>query len=171
MAKAWSMSKEMTMITKGQVELASAPFRDEHEGIRKQLGEIEELVTRLESADLKGRRMAMGRIVEILRTSVLPHAAWEESVLYPLVDRKAGSGCHLFTASMRHDHRVVERATEELERMADRARADAKLFARRTERLLGVILAHLDAEETVLLPVLETTMTSEEMARELGLSA
>src|SRR6266496_4119032 len=121
-------------------------FRLEHRDIEDQLAEMDRQVGRLFSATPAEQRDSMARFIAFLREHVLTHAEWEEKVLYPVVDRRAGSGENRFTASMRHEHTIV---------------------ARRTDQLLGLLLAHLENEEEILLPVLDWTMTPEDFEREV----
>jgi hypothetical protein len=52
--------------------------------------------------------------------------------------------------------------------MAASASPDAAAFVRRADNLLGLIWAHFEEEEMVLLPVLDETMTPEQFEREVG---
>jgi hemerythrin-like domain-containing protein len=106
-------------------------------------------------------------VVALLRKHIAPHADWEERVLYVIVDRQAGGGTHKFTASMRHEHRIIARQLDDLVRESVRPAPDAKRFARKADRLLGLIAAHFEEEEEVLLGVLDLAMTPEEFKREV----
>ena len=68
---------------------------------------------------------------------------------------------------MRYEHKVVNRWIEELERFAEAEKPDVVAFARRTDNLLGLIWAHFEEEEEVLLPILDRTMTTVEFQREI----
>jgi hemerythrin-like domain-containing protein len=142
-------------------------FRKEHVEIKVHLDHV-----RAWAADLRGapdRRATMTRIVSFFTEHIRPHAEWEEKVLYPAVDRRAGSReTHPFTATMRHEHRIVGRWIDELAAEARKPRPDAVAFQRRTDNLLGLIMAHFELEEEVLLPVLDATMTPAEFDREIG---
>lgn len=146
---------------------ATDPFRLEHRDIADLLADFENQIGKLPEADREERKQTMTRVIAFLRGHVLPHAAWEERVLYPAVDRRAGSGENRFTATMRHEHAIVARWTDELAREAFRAEPDAVWFARRADRLLGLLQAHVENEEEVLLPVLDWTMTAEEFENEI----
>jgi len=143
------------------------PFRLEHRDIEDRLAEVERQIGRLPSADAGERRRIMAQVLNFLREHVLLHAEWEEKVLYPVVDRRAGSGAHRFTACMRQEHAVVARWTDELAAEAGKPEPDATRFARRADQLLGLLLAHLESEEEILLPVLDWTMTPEDFEREV----
>jgi hemerythrin-like domain-containing protein len=140
-------------------------FRAEHRELKVHLGHVDAWIGALAAAPADEQRAIMGRVVAFFAGHIAPHAAWEEAKLYPAVDRRASRG-EPFTASMRLEHRVVERWTHELEGLA--AAGDAHAFARRADQLLGLVLAHFEAEEEVLLPVLDAHMTPAEVERELG---
>lgn len=109
----------------------------------------------------------MHRIVTWLEEAVLPHDEWEEHVLFPAIDKHTGTGVHPFTATLRHEHRIILRWTRELHDLASAARADAPVFARRAERLFGLLEAHTEAEEIVLSQVLGLSLTDAEFEREV----
>ncbi len=143
------------------------PFRLEHRDIEDRLAEVERQIGLLPTSEPGERRRTMAQVLRFLREHVLLHAEWEEKVLYPVVDRRAGSGAHRFTACMRQEHAVIARWTDELAAEAGKSEPDAAAFARRADQLLGVLLAHLENEEEILLPVLDWTMTPEDFEREV----
>lgn len=145
----------------------TAPFSAEHAELRKHLGHIQKMIGDLAAAAPPARRRTMETVVAFLNEHIRPHAEWEERVLYPLVDRHAGSGREPFTATMRHEHRIVGRWIEELAREAARSQPDVWAFSRRSDNLLGLLAAHFEDEEEVLLPILERVMTREEFQREV----
>jgi len=106
--------------------------------------------------------------VSFFEKHIKPHAEWEERVLYPIVDRLAGGGPNAFTATMRYEHRVVGRWIAELRAESDKPAIDAAKFARRTDNLLGLLWAHFEEEEEVLLPLIDKGMTKAEFEREVG---
>ena len=143
------------------------PFRREHVELAKHLAHVHDMNGRLASEEAPERADTMRKIVSFFEDHLAPHARWEEGHLYTSVDKRAG-GPSPFTASMRFEHRVVERWIGELRRESLAAAPDVTKFARRTDYLLGLVTAHLEAEEEVLLPVLDRTMTPQEFERELG---
>lgn len=146
-------------------------LREEHHDVRTRIHDIREEVGRIPQADAASRKAAMGRLVEFLRRDVAPHAAWEERTLYSMVDRFRPCGAEPFTASMRHEHTIVRRWIDELAHEAARPEPDARAFVRRADNLFGLIEAHMEEEEEVLLPVLDRFMTADEIRREIGKSA
>lgn len=141
------------------------PFRREHAELREHLAHVDALVASLATTAPDGRRAIEDQVVRFYSEHIVPHAAWEESALYPAVDRRASRG-EPFTASMRFEHTVVHRWIEELRRLA--ADPDPARFVHQADRLFGLVTAHFEAEEEVLLPVLDRTMTPAEYERELG---
>ena len=144
------------------------PFRREHAEIRKELRHIDRWIEQLPTADPNDQRTIMLQIVRSLRERILVHAEWEERVLYPAVDKRAGAGPIPFTASMRHDHTAAVHRMAEIDTESVRPRPNAHWFARRADQLLGLLTAHLDAEEEILLPILDKAMTAEQYAHEIG---
>ncbi len=144
------------------------PFRREHAGIKEHLEHIHVELGKLSSASPDQQRASMRPVVGFLREHIKPHAEWEERVLYPAVDKRAASGNSPFTASMRYEHGIVGRWTDELAAIASSPTPDADAFVRRADNLLGLISAHFEEEEEVLLPILDRTMSKEEFDREIG---
>ncbi len=149
-------------------EPASASFRAEHAGIRQHLRRVEETVGTLAEGPAAEGRERMSEVVAFFREHIVPHAEAEEEGLYPAVDRRAGKPSPPLTATMRHEHRIVGRWVEELAREAAKPAPDGTAFCRRADRLLGLLAAHFEEEEEVLLPVLDRTLTREELEREAG---
>lgn len=143
------------------------PLRRKHAEVREQLRQIDRWIDELHLAAGSAQKAIMLQIVHCFRTRVLVHAEWEERFLYPAVDRRAG-GSQPFTASMRHDHTIAIHRLAEIDIESSRDNPDARWFSRRADQLLGLLLAHLDAEERILLPVLDQTMTAEQYASEFG---
>jgi hemerythrin-like domain-containing protein len=122
-------------------------------------------------SDAEAQRKTANKVVEFLRDHILAHAEWEERHLYPAVDKRVHAGEHPFTASMRYEHRIIGRWIDELRQLAAKPSVDAAGFVRNTDRLLGLITAHFEEEEEVLLPILDQRTTKEELEKELGLEA
>ena len=144
------------------------PFRREHAEIKKHLEHLNAELGKLTTASPEEQRASMGHVVGFVREHITPHAQWEERVLYPAVDKRAASGANPFTASMRYEHGIVARWTDELAAMASASPPDVTGFTRRADNLLGLIWAHFEEEEEVLLPILDRTMSKEDFDREIG---
>ena len=140
----------------------TAAFRAEHVEVRQHLAEAKSWVGELGGQKAEGARAKAQKVVMFFEKHIKPHADWEERVLYPLVDRLAGGGEHRFTASMRHEHRIVGRWVADLSQRLAQERFDARAFARRADSLIGLVDAHFEVEEEVLLPLIDAKMTREE---------
>ncbi len=150
-------------------ERPTASFRREHAEIHVHLGHVRDLLANLADASATGRRAKMEKVVGFFRGHIAPHAAAEEEALHPVVDRCAGGGGEPFTASMRHEHRIVRRWIAALAREARGRAPDARAFVRKADALLGLIEAHFECEEKVLLPILDDSMSAREFERQVGL--
>jgi len=146
----------------------TAPFRAEHVEVKEHLGHIDAMIGSLPTAPAASQRQTMTMVANFLHEHIRKHAEWEEAKLYPAVDRRTHEGKYPFTASMRYEHRIVGRGIDDLAARAKAETIDAVAFARAADRLVGLIQAHFEEEEEVLLPILDATMTQEEFAKELG---
>lgn len=127
--------------------LATQSFRDEHARVKAHL----EHAAQLPPADA----------LKFFATEIAPHAKWEEEKLYPLIDRLAGTTeANRYTATMRQEHRIVGRWIALLREHL--RKNDNRAFTRRAENLIGLLQAHFEAEEEVLLPWADRTMTAAE---------
>jgi hemerythrin-like domain-containing protein len=144
----------------------SDSFRKEHQEIQQHLAHVREWAGMLTTQKADEQRKTARRIVAFFVGHIKPHAEQEERGLYPLVDRLAG-GSRPFTSSMRHEHRIVGRWIGELEKLSSSARPDYTAFARRTDNLLGLISAHFEEEEEVLLPIIDAALTAEQFEQEM----
>jgi hemerythrin-like domain-containing protein len=139
--------------------------------MKAHLDQVDEGIRNLGGAAEPEQLEMMRWVVRFLEEHIRPHAAWEERVLYPAVDKRAASGPNPFTASMRYEHRVIARWMGELATESVKPRPDAKAFARRADNLLGLLWAHFEEEEEILLPILDASMSHEELMQEIGTHA
>lgn len=146
----------------------TASFRNGHAEIKEHLAHLDSMAGSLASKDEAGRKQTASFIVKFLSEHILEHAAWEEAHLYPVVDGKTHAGEHPFTGTMRYEHKIIGRVIGDLQSAASKPSFDAVRFTRDTDRVLGLISAHFEEEEEVLLPVLDASMTREEVEKALG---
>ena len=140
---------------------ATDGFRAEHVEVGRHLAHIADWIAVLPGQSGADRDWTMARALTALRTHIVPHAEWEERTLYPLIDRQARTvDDNRFTAVMRREHVIIARSIGAL--AMDAEKKDGALFARHAERLLGLIEAHFECEEEVLLPILDRTLTRAE---------
>ena len=146
----------------------TAAFRAEHKEVQEHLRHVHQWVGALPAQEPAEQKRTAQKVASFFEKHIKPHAEWEERVLYPVVDRLAGRGTNPFTATMRYEHRVVGRWIGELRAESDKPRIDPAKFARRTDNLLGLLWAHFEEEEEVLLPLIDKGMTKAQFERELG---
>lgn len=153
---------------KPQQGRATEAFRRHHRRYHEQVAHLSSVFETIHDACEMEQIELMAAAVALLREDLLPHARAEELHLYPAADRLAGGGANPFTAVLRFEHRLLERWTEDLAAIAADPFPDHNAFCLRGERLLGLLEAHLAAEEEVVLPLLDRTMTPEQFRREVG---
>lgn len=146
----------------------TAGFRAQHAEIEVHLAHLDGMIAGLAQAPAAELRSSMTFIVDFLDEHIRSHAAWEEARLYPLVDARACTGREPFSASMRYEHGIIGRSIDALAALAGAGEPDATAFARAVDRTLGLIGAHFEKEEEVFLPILDRTMTRQELERALG---
>jgi iron-sulfur cluster repair protein YtfE (RIC family) len=139
-------------------------FREEHrdhlvhvESIRVAASEVTEL-------GVEERNALVGRILEYLRKTLVPHAEWEEHVLYTAVGELLGDP--RATETMARDHVAIARMIEAL------AEADPGDVARLQELLYGLhalIKVHFEKEEEIYLPLLDARPeVAERVVKQIG---
>lgn len=149
----------------------TAAFRAEHQELQEHLRHVHDWVGVLPEQGPAEQRKTAQKVVSFFEKHIKPHAEWEERFLYPAVDKLAGGGANSFTSTMRYEHRVVGRWIAELRAESEKTKIDAAKFARRTDNLLGLLWAHFEEEEEVLLPFIDKGMSKEHFERELGRGA
>ena len=145
-------------------------FRKEHAEIKEHLEHLHQTSGLMAKDDAAGQRKTAQFVVKFLKEHIVEHAKWEEEHLYPVVDKLTHAGEFPFTGSMRYEHRIIGRWIGELEAAATAEALDPVAFTRKTDRVLGLITAHFEEEEEVLLPILDARMTREEVEKELGMN-
>jgi hemerythrin-like domain-containing protein len=163
----------MTIQTPPTPKSATQLFRIEHLEIKRYLDQVADMVEELHGStqpdwrDVPTWRKRMEAVVKLLNDHVRTHSEWEEKALYPVVDRYAKSWLHPFTATMRFEHKIIARRIEGLAHEAAKPTPEVKRFARHADNLLGLIAAHFEVEEEVLLAILDSAMTHEEFEQEV----
>lgn len=147
--------------------LPSQHFREEHIEIKKHLLEIEKWTEDLKNLKPEKQRDQILKIVNFFEEQIKPHADWEEKKLYPAIDKRTAQGPDVFTTTMRYEHKIVGRWIKELAEEANSKSFNLIQFSRKTNQLLGLIFAHFEQEEEVLLPILDKKMSLEEFKNEI----
>jgi uncharacterized protein (DUF2249 family)/hemerythrin-like domain-containing protein len=151
------------------------------EAIRHHHREIADGLTRRVEALLQGGSALdeVADLVEYLRTELLPHAASEERILYPVLDALVRRFSRP-TAPMSLEHELIARTAREIEMTAaalSSAPHEDRLLLKARLLTLSVKLEHLhqlhfEKEERVYLPLFEEHLTDEDQRRLLhGLHA
>jgi hemerythrin-like domain-containing protein len=148
-------------------ERPTEAFRAHHAEIREHLGHIDAMAVALRQHSPEEQRGTMRRAVTFLKDHIARHAADEERVLYPVVQRESGEGSQLTTVPI-YEHRIVERLIATLDQEASQPSPDPAAFALAAHHLTGLLHAHFEVEEEVLLPVLDKTMTAAQFQREVA---
>lgn len=164
-----SMEGEAAHGAAGLVEHAqpTASFRDHHAEMLEHLGHIDEMTLSLAGQPAAEQGTTMRQIVRFLKEDIATHAGEEERVLYPVVARAAGEPTRLTDVPV-FEHRVVERWIAGLEAESLKARPDTRAFTRDALHLVGLLRAHFEMEEEVLLAQIDETMSTEQFEREVG---
>jgi len=140
-------------------ELPTAGFRRHHDELKRVIHRWTEQVDDLHDASPARQIEIMEFSMGFLKQHVMIHAGVEERVLYPAVERAAGAA---LTAPFREEHRILERRVRELEAVSEPA-----AFCHKSHQLAGLLTAHFEVEERVLLEVLDRRMTPDRFQREV----
>ncbi|GEM_PF-6305312 len=146
---------------------ATEPLRRQYAEIRLQLDRLDGLVGSLARASSPERISTLRQITELLEEQILRNTAEETDRLYLSADRCAGNASYRFTASLCHEQVIAARWMLELSDEAGKPSPDLTAFSRRADRLLGLLDAHFETEEKVLLPLLDDAMTPDRFRREV----
>lgn len=143
-------------------DVAGAEFafaRHEHAELRAGLDQMHtaaRTLTGLQIGDASGR---LRPVCEWLSEELLPHVAWEGAVIFPEVDELSASTWP--TRLMRFDHIQINRAAVLVERDIEGICIGETTGEERRDAydhlitLEALIRAHLEREETFLMPVLD----------------
>lgn len=151
--------------------LPTQKFRDEHQQVKVHLGHVAEWVGNLQTAPADQKKQLAQKVVAFFEKDIKPHAEWEEANLYPVIDQLTGATKERFTSSMRYEHKIIGRWIDELAAEAKKPQPDYVAFSRRADNLLGLIHAHFEEEEQVLLPYADKKMTRAEFEKAVKLGA
>lgn len=126
------------------------PIRRDHEELREHVEHARFAAREIPRLSVDERAQLVGRVLDFVRGTLVPHAEAEERVLYPEVAKILGSP--QATAPMIADHRAIR------ELAADLAEADDEDGDRLQELLYGLhalVAAHFRKEEELYLPLLD----------------
>ena len=126
------------------------PFRREHEALLSHIEHIAQTAREVGRLDPSERELLVGRIVDFLRGTLVPHAKAEEVVLYPEWARLVGFADA--AVPMVHDHEAI---VERIERLEQADVDDADTLQELLYGLYALISVHLRKEEDVQLPAFD----------------
>ncbi len=163
-----SVDTEPERLRERPLELPSLQFKNLNISVKKQIALIERRSEVLITTYPFEQKKTIIQIVNFLRDEVLIHLEWEEKVLYPAIDRKVTtSRSEKFTSGMRYEHNIIRRWFLDLDNETKLRYPDARRFSYQAAQLIGLLKAHLEKEEELLLPILDTTMSPQQFHDEI----
>jgi iron-sulfur cluster repair protein YtfE (RIC family) len=146
------------------------PFREKHHLMLPQIEKLRVVADCVGEFSRDHLQRSIDEVYDFLAHSLIPHAAADESVLYPAVGKALGTP--QATTPMSRDHVEVSRLTEQLRILRSRIfqpdfdRVTAMELRRVLYGLYSVVKLHFAKEEEIYLPILDTHL-SEGDAHEL----
>jgi iron-sulfur cluster repair protein YtfE (RIC family) len=126
------------------------PFRSEHEDLHAHIEHLREAAQTLPGLSIEDREALLGRLVDFLRGTLVPHAKAEEDVLYPAWAKLVGfDGA---AVPMVHDHEAIVARIERLEHTEP---ADTDALQELLYGLYALIGVHFRKEEDIQLPAFD----------------
>jgi hemerythrin-like domain-containing protein len=141
-------------------DVAGAEFsfaRHEHMELKQGVDKIHEAANALGWTSNQQAALQIRRVRNWIQTVLVPHAAWEDAVVYPEIERRTHTEWSVKQA--RYEHFQIERAasrlTEDIELLSGPVTHQAACEIRGHLLALEALLrAHIEREELFLLPVL-----------------
>jgi hemerythrin-like domain-containing protein len=131
------------------------PIRRNLDRLRRILLGVERQFESVHEVNEAEQIVLMQSAVGVLKEYLLPHLSAEEAALYPELERTIPPFPGSVTPAMKREHDLLRQWIAELETLANAPLPDHNAFARRGERLLGLIEAHFEVEESVIFPLLD----------------
>lgn len=129
---------------------ATESFRREHEELLSHIEHIRQAAREVPRLSEDEREALVGRILEFLRGTLVPHAKAEEAVLYPEWAKLVGfEGA---AVPMIHDH---EEIVARIERLEQTDTADVDTLQELLYGLHALISVHFRKEEDIQLPAFD----------------
>lgn len=130
--------------------LETETVRQDHAKLREDVEQIRLAARELSAVSPEERHAIVGRILDFLRETLLPHAEEEEKWLYAAVGKLLGNPES--TRSMTHDHIAIRARVLELAATED---TDVDHLQELLYGLYALITVHFWKEEQLYLPLLE----------------
>jgi iron-sulfur cluster repair protein YtfE (RIC family) len=129
---------------------STEPFRREHEALLSHIEHVGQAAREVARLSEDERAALVGRILEFLRGTLVPHAKAEEVVLYPEWAKLVGfEGA---AVPMIHDHEAI---VERIERLERTDAADVDTLQELLYGLYALISVHFRKEEDIQLPAFD----------------
>jgi len=144
-------------------ERASARWRLEHAGLRREAAQLARLASGLSAWSAPATPDALRRVRAFLHDRLLGHLRAEETVVYPAMDELLG--VEQFTVSMRADHEAIRQRADALTAVIDDvgqgppSTAQAEALREHLYGLWAIVDLHLDKEEQILFDLLDARLT------------
>ena len=126
------------------------PFREEHQLLLAHIDHLAALAREVPELSDGERAFAIGRVMDFLRGTLLPHAQAEEAVLYPAWAKLVGFPDA--AVPMVHDHEAI---VERIERLDDTDVSDTAALQELLYGLHALISVHFRKEEDLQLPAFD----------------
>jgi len=131
--------------------------RHEHRELRRGLNQIHDAAGELGKSSNQRAAAQIGQVRDWVQTVVVPHAAWEDAVVYPEIERRTHTDWSVKQA--RYEHIQIERAAsklaDDIDTLSEPVNHQAACEIRGHLLALEALLrAHVEREEMFLLPVL-----------------
>ncbi len=126
-----------------------------HAELRRRVEDLAARVRVIAELSAGERRGEMAAIAEALDETVRTQNEWEERVLYPTIDARTACSGVALSALMQIEHARMAQSIDALAELALGSSPDALRFAVTFERLVGLLLGHLEVEDRVLFRLLE----------------
>lgn len=127
------------------------PFRREHEQLLSHIEHVGQAAREVPKLSQDDRSALVGRILEFLQGTLVPHAQAEEKVLYPEWAKLVGF--EDAAVPMVHDHEAI---VDRIERLAQADAADVETLQELLYGLYALISVHFRKEEDIQLPAFDS---------------
>jgi hypothetical protein len=144
---------------------STASLRAEHTKLLASVLAMAQRVETLHEQTTPLQMMMAREVLDLVQKHIAPHAHAEEYTLYPAVDWAAGEGSKVSEIS-RFEHRIVAQRCEELDK-AIQSGATAGRLMHLCYGILGLIMAHFQATEEILLPYLDKAFDQARFEKEV----
>lgn len=140
-------------------------LRQDHVRILTQTHGLGERIERLHEMGTLEQLAVAREVLEFVSKNVAPHARAEEYTLYPAADWAAGEGSRL-TEVPRFEHQLIARRCQALEKAVS-AGSPAGRLMHLCYGILGLVAAHFQGTEEVILPYLDKAFDGPRFEKEV----